>query len=107
MFVHETRDLSMSLHVDDFLLCGEEIDLLWLRDRLQESYQLKAEILGPEDRHAKSGENLRRRLRWESDGIRIETDAKHAVELLKTLGMETSRAASTPLTAEMIKNDMQ
>ena len=30
MFVHEQRDLSMSLHVDDFLVCGEEVEeLVW------------------------------------------------------------------------------
>ena len=106
VFVHDTRDLLLCLHVDDFLVCGPEEDAIWLRDSLMQKYELKSEILGPEAHHKKQANYLKREIIWEDHGITIKADGKHSVEFLKTLGMEACKTVNTPNLQEYLRNDV-
>ena len=44
VYIHQTRDLRVVTHVDDFLVAGEIQHLKWLRDELQKTYELKVQI---------------------------------------------------------------
>ena len=105
VFVHVERDTLLTLHVDDFLVSAEEDQLVWLRDSLKQHYELKAQIIGPEDHLGKSVEYLQRTIKWEDDGVTVESDQRHVKELVRTMGMETCKVVNTPLTAQDMKDE--
>ena len=105
MYYHPERDVQIALHVDDFLVVGEEEDLIELRDALKQHYEMKATILGPDEGDAKQGEFLGRTIRYQDWGIELEGGNKHVHALLKSAGMESCRTVNTPMLAEDYKND--
>ena len=107
VFTHTERDIMLTLHVDDFLVSAEEGQLLWLKSELEKRYELKATLVGPEQHHAKEAEYLQRRIRWTDEGIEVESDPRHAQELIKCLGMSNCRVVETPMTAEDFKDEVQ
>ena len=44
--MHPVRDIRVVTHVDDFLVAGENDDLVWLRDEMSKKYELKVQIAG-------------------------------------------------------------
>ena len=53
----------------------------WLDARLQAKFEIKTDVLGPEDGHKKEVRVLNRILRWGADGIEYEPDQKHAEQV--------------------------
>ena len=68
-FTHRTRDLSVTVHGDDFTTTGPESDLIWLRSAMEQKYEIKSSILGPEPKHVQEVKILGRTLRWTEQGI--------------------------------------
>ena len=68
-FTHRTRDLSVTVHGDDFTTTGPESELIWLRSAMEQKYEIKSSILGPESRHVQEVKILGRTLRWTEQGI--------------------------------------
>ena len=99
------KDVEITLHVDDFLVLGEEEHLLELSKALEKVYKLKGKVLGPDEGDSKEGVYLGRRLQWCDWGIEMEGNSKHIQELLKTTGMESCKSVNTPMTAEDCKDD--
>ena len=56
-FTHRTRDLSVTVHGDDFTTTGPESELIWLRSAMEQKYEIKSSILGPEQRHVQEVKN--------------------------------------------------
>ena len=49
VFYHADRDIAGVVHGDDFTFCGEQEDLLWIRDLMKSWFEIKVRaILGPE-----------------------------------------------------------
>ena len=46
-FQHEEKEISMTVHGDDFTATGPSESLAWLETKMRESYDIKAETLGP------------------------------------------------------------
>ena len=46
VYRHRTKDLMLVTHVDDFLVSGTREELVWLRERIRESFEIKGKILG-------------------------------------------------------------
>ena len=107
VFTHDERDIAICLHVDDFLCTGLESDLLWLRSILEERYELKSEILGPANHHVRTAKYLKRTITYEDDGLVVETDPRHVVELVRTLGLEQCRTLNSPILPETVKNELK
>ena len=90
MCYHKEKDVEITLHVDDFLVVGEEEHLLELKTALEKVYKLKGKVLGTDEDDSKEGVYLERRLQWCDWGIEMEGNPKHTQELLKTTGMESA-----------------
>ena len=45
-FWHPVRDLKSLVHGDDFATSGEGKDLEWLRQKLEERFQIKTQMIG-------------------------------------------------------------
>ena len=82
----QTLDIKQ-IDGDDFTTIGPEKNLRWFEKLLNQRYECKHKLLGPE------GEDtvrvLNRVLTWKSDGIHYEADQRHAelvVAQLKLVG---------------------
>ena len=61
VYYHKEKDVEITLHVDDFLVVGEEEHLLELKTALEKVYKLKGKVLGPDEDDIKEGVYLGRR----------------------------------------------
>jgi len=95
-FHHPQREISCTVHGDDFTSAGREEDLKWLDRQLQKKFEIKTEFLGPNEEHMKEVRVLNRVLRWEPDGIQYEPDQRHAEQVLETLEMVDCKGVTTP-----------
>ena len=93
-FLHTGRNISLTVHGDDFTATGTEVDLLWLKSRVQSVYEMKSEILGPLGRHKKEIRVLNRVICWTHAGISYEPDQRHAEMIISA--MEVTRSVSSP-----------
>ena len=105
LYAHQEKDIVLCVHVDDFLVAGEEADLRWLQAALEEHYQLKASILGPERHLSQEVSFLKRTIVWADRGIIVRGNTGHAEELIKTMGMQNCKTVSTPMSADDLKDD--
>jgi hypothetical protein len=96
VFVHPVRDIRVVTHVDDFLVAGENEDIVWLRDEMSKKYELKVQIAGWEPGDEKELSFLGRTITLSYDGVTMEGDDKHVQRLQEEWGMDTCSAVSTP-----------
>ena len=47
-FRHIKRDIKLTVHGDDFLLVADQEQLHWLNKKMQEEYEIKFQVMGPE-----------------------------------------------------------
>ena len=87
---HQDRDVFVVVHVDD--LCSGEGDLAWFRGELENSFELKSQVVGP----GSSATYLGRRISWDEDGISIEGEDKYIQKILKEWQLERCTSLSTP-----------
>ena len=70
--------------VDDFTFSGKQADLLWIKSKMEESYELKMRaMLGDEFGDDKEITILNRRISWKEGCLHYEADTKHVDEILK------------------------
>ena len=77
VYIHRDRDMRVVTHVDDFLGAGEVQHLKWLRDELENTYELKVQIAGWQPGDAREVSFLGRTISLFNTGIGIEGDDKH------------------------------
>ena len=63
-FHHPGREVSTTVHGDDFTSTGREADLMWLDAQLKAEFETKTEVLGPGQRHQRQLRVLNRVLTW-------------------------------------------
>ena len=74
LYYNQDRDVSVVVHVDDFLCSGENRGLQHgFRGELEKSFELKSQVVGP----GSSATYLGRRISWDEDGISIEGEDKY------------------------------
>ncbi len=95
-FHHPGREVSTTVHGDDFTSTGREADLMWLDAQLKAEFETKTEVLGPGQRHQRQLRVLNRVLTWTASGIQCEADQRHAEILVRELGMDKAKPVSTP-----------
>ena len=96
-FFHPLKNISTTVHGDDFTSTGREADLKWFEEKLKEQFDIKSEMLGPNvQKHAQEIRVLNRVLGWTASGITYEADPRHAEILIKELSPGTCRPAATP-----------
>ena len=95
-FYHPERQVSVTVHGDDFTSTGRERDLKWLNQIFVSKFDTKTEFLGPGIHHQKSVRILNRVITWGEDGISYEADQRHAEIAVKELGLEKAKPVTTP-----------
>jgi hypothetical protein len=98
VFYNSQKNIRTVIHGDDFTMLGNEEDLDWFRNKINERFEVKVRgRLGPSEKDDKSIRILNRVVEWTSSGISYEADQRHAEIIVKQLGLEKeSRSLSTP-----------
>ena len=74
LFCHPQRSLKCLVHGDDFVVSGEPVDLVWMRNELESKLEINTTILGDEPGMSKEVKILNRKLCWH-DGVGISYEA--------------------------------
>ena len=100
MFHCEKTKVRLVVHGDDFTYLGPERELLRMKEKMAEWYEIKLRgIMGDGVEDIKEIVILGRHLRWlaEEDGFVYEADPKHRRILMKDFGLtETSNSVVSP-----------
>ena len=99
-FYHSERQISCTVHGDDFSSTGRERDLQWFERKMKEEFEVKTKFLGPKDYHEKQIRILNRVIEWHQHGLTYEADQRHAEIVAKELQLENAKAVATPGTRE-------
>ena len=89
-FTHSTRNISMTVHGDDFTSTGKLADMKWLQKAMEDRFEIKTDILGPRTEHAKQIRVLNRVISWQDDCIAYESDQRHAELIVAEMGVTSS-----------------
>ena len=95
-FQHESRDIRLTVHGDDFLVVADAEQLAWLDVKLTQQYDMKSEVLGTEANMKQEVRILNRTLRWGKKGIEYEADDRHAIKIMQECAVMNARAPKTP-----------
>ena len=86
LFCHPQRSLTCLVHGDDFVVSGEPVDLVWMRNELESKLEINTTILGDEPGMSKEVKILNRKLWHDGVGISCEADRKHAEAIIRETG---------------------
>ena len=93
-FAHSTRQISLTVHGDDFTASASDADLAWLEEKFKVKFECKVEILGPGRNQLREVRILNRVVGWCKDGLLYEADQRHAEIVVRDLGLESAKPAS-------------
>ena len=99
-FHHENRNISVTVHGDDFTSTGRPRDLQWLDMKMKEEFEMTTEVFGPGPARKQQVRILNRVLTWKEDGIDYEADQRHAEIIIEELGLKDAKPLATPGTRD-------
>ncbi len=100
-FYNRAKDITLTVHGDDFTSTGREANLRWLKTEFAKNFEIKTDLLGPNpERHQQEIRILNRVVTWGTQGICYEADQRHAEILVRELGLHDAKSVSTPGTRE-------
>ena len=99
-FSHHYRRLRCYIHGDDFVTVGMDEHLKWMKAQLEKQYELKKQVLGPDEGDLKQVRVLNRVLTWSDEGIAYEADPRHAEIVIAELGLKEAKGVVAPGTKE-------
>ena len=101
LFCHPQRSLKCLVHGDDFVVSGEPVDLVWMRNELETKLEINTTILGDEPGMSKEVKILNRKLCWHDGvGISCEADRKHAEAIIRVTGTSNLTSLEIPMSKE-------
>ena len=103
LFCHSQRSLKSLVHGEDFVVSGEHVDLVWMRNELESKLEINTTILGDEPGMSKEVKILKRKLCWHEGRIPYEAVRKHAEAIVR----ETGESNLTSLKISMSKENME
>ena len=85
---HPQKSLKCLVHGDDFVVSGEPVDLVWMRNELKSKLEINTAILGDGPGMSKEVKILNRKLCWhmESGYLSYEADQEHAEAIIRETG---------------------
>ena len=87
-FVHEARELYVTVHGDDFIVVGSEASLQRFKASLEGISEINAEFNGPQEAGCQPEVRiLNRTIRWTAAGLEYESDQQHADLIIQRAGI--------------------
>ena len=104
LFYHPQRSLKSLVYGDDFVVSGEPVDLVWMRNVLESKLEFNTAMLGDGPGMSKEVKILNRKHCWHDGvGISYEADQKHAEAIIRETG--ASNLTSLKITMSKESND--
>ena len=101
LFCHPQRSLKCLVHGDDFVVSGEPVDLVWMRNELESHLEINTTLLGDEPGMSKEVKILNRKFCWHDGvGISCEADRKHAEAIIRETGASNLTSLKIPMSKE-------
>ena len=101
LFCHPQRSLKCLVHGDDFVVSGEPVDHVWMRNELESKLEINTTIPGDEPGISKEVKILNRKLWWHDGvGISYEADRKHAEAIIRETGASNLTSLKIPMSKE-------
>ena len=101
LFCHHQRSSKCLVHGDDFVVSGEPVDLVWLRNELEYGLEINTTILRDDPGMSKEVQILNRQLCWHDGvGISCEADRKHAEAIIRETGAPNVTSLKITLSKE-------
>ena len=101
IFYHPQKNIRTYVHGDDYVSRGQLDSLKWMRARLEEKYQVKTQLLGPNEGQCQQLKILNRVVEWHGQrGIAYEADPRHVELVIEQLNLKDANAVTTPGTRE-------
>ena len=104
-FIHRDRDINMTVHGDDFAVTASSSQLKWLKEKMGSKYDIKMDVLGPEEGQEREVKILSRVIRWTNTGLEYEADQRHADLLIKEMKLENAKEVVTPIVGHSIEKE--
>ncbi len=96
-FFHAERQITCSVHGDDFTSSGPKPALDWLESSIQAEYEVTiGPRLGPGPDDAKEARALNRIVRWCDDRVEYEADPRQVERLIEECGLTGCKTMATP-----------
>ena len=87
LFCHPQRGLKCLVHGDDFVVSGEPVDLVWMRNELESKLEINTTTVGDGPGMSREVKILNKMLCWHDGvGISYEADRKHAEAIIREAG---------------------
>ena len=98
LFRHRTRQVALCSHVDDWVLCGEQGDLLSLVSRIKEKFTISGGdvIPAPDQDPQDAVRFLKKRRFFTTEGVVVAPHEKYVDELIKMFQVEGYKPKPTP-----------
>ena len=96
LYFSNTLGIWIVAHVDDFLVLGNVDNLMKLKKKLQERFEVDGEVLGPVGAETQEVKFLGRTIRWTRGGLEWEGDPKHVEGLIQDEDMRGAKGVETP-----------
>ena len=101
LFCHHQRSLKCLVHGDDFVVSGEPVDLVWMRNELESKLEISTTILGDDTEMSTEVKILNRKLCWhEGVGISYEADRERAEAIIRETGASNLTSLKIPMSKE-------
>ena len=101
MFYHKEKDIRTFVHGDDYVSIGKLNSLKWVKEHLESKFQIKTQMLGPNQDQVKEVKILNRIVAWDQQkGITYEADPRHVEIMIDQLGLKDAKTVATPGTRE-------
>ena len=78
----------MIVHGNEYVSAGSDKELRWLKEELEERFEIQTQVLGHLHRDRAEGKVLNMVMRACSDGCEIETDPRHAELMVEQTGVK-------------------
>ena len=100
-FYHKERSSRTYVHGDDYVNAGKPKQLKWLKERLEKTFQVKTQIIGPGKGNMEEVKILNKIMTWDDRRvIGYETDPRHIEIINQQLKLEEAKPMSTLGTKE-------
>ena len=101
VFLHQSRQLRLVVHGDDFTTSGTRKELDLLEKQIAAQFEIKIRgRLGQREGCDREIKILNRIVRWTASGITYEADPQHAQLLLRELKLDKAAGRTSPGTKE-------
>jgi len=96
LYMHAGREMMCLVHGDDFVCVSSSANLVWLKSRLSERFEIKTKLMGLKAGESREERILNRVIRVTEEGWEYEADQRHADLIIKESGAASLSPLSHP-----------